>query len=149
MDERRQALGMTWAEVARDAGITIETLRAVRRGKNEPSGLTKRGLDNALQWEPGSVQSVLSGRDPRPIGTLPTPTAEMQGNVTKERRTDEEVDSPLAAQFQALLLQAQQRTEERLAELTQKFDEQREFLGQVVEEQREMIEKLRDERRGA
>ena len=102
-----------------------------------------------VRWESGSVLRVLSGADPRPIGSLPSLTAEIEGTTSEETRANKGVESPLAAQFQALLAEAQQRTEERLAELTRKFDEQLEFLTQVVDEQREMIEKLRDERKGA
>jgi len=131
MDERRQALGKTWAQVAREADITIETLRAIRRGKNEPSDLTKRGLDNALQWQAGSVQRVLSGQQPRPTGSLPSLTAEMHGDA-------DELDSPITPQLRALLEQAQQRTNERLAKLTEQ-----------VERQNELIERLLEDRRGA
>lgn len=64
MRARRDELRVTWVNVARDAGIATETLRAIRHGDNEPSTLTKRGLESALRWEPGSIDSVLSGGEP-------------------------------------------------------------------------------------
>lgn len=149
MDERRQALGMTWAEVASKADVTVETLRAIRRGKNEPSGLTKRGLERALGWEPGSIQAVLSDGTPRPVDSaLPSPSTEAPGSVNATPPGDEP-ESPITAQLQALLAQAQQRTEDKLAELSRKFDEEREALSRKVDEQRELIQRLLDERKGA
>ena len=140
MDERRQTLGMTWAEVASEAKITVETLRAIRRGKNDPSDLTKRGLDRALQWQPGGVQRTLDGGEPRPIDS-PTPPTGTRGPAEAEGE-----ESPIAAQLQTLLAQAQQRTEEKIKELVnQKFEEQNELLTR----QNELIEKLLNERKGA
>lgn len=128
---------MTWAAVASEADITVETLRAIRRGKNEPSDLTRRGLDRALKWQVGSVANVLAGRDPLPTGTLPAARAEMQGTVAGTEEGGDE-DSAITPQLRALLEQAQQRTNERLAELTEKVDEQS-----------QMIKKLLEDRKGA
>lgn len=65
MDERRLSLGLTWKDVANRSGLTTETLRQVRaQGSTEIRGLTKRGIETALEWAPGSVDSVLGGGDP-------------------------------------------------------------------------------------
>lgn len=64
IETRRGELGLSLREVAELAGITGETLRAVRKGSNEPSSLTKRGIERALRWAPGSVDLVLAGRGP-------------------------------------------------------------------------------------
>lgn len=137
MDERRQALGMTWAEVANDAKITVETLRALRRGNNQPSTLTKRGLERALQWESGSVERVLAGDDPIPARAHSAPPAKAAGAVAPVS----EAADPVEAQFRALLEQAQQYTNARLAELAQKVEK--------VEEENEILRKLLEDRRGA
>ncbi|MFJ5156371.1 helix-turn-helix domain-containing protein [Streptomyces sp. NPDC088353] len=68
MNQRRLALRMNWREVAQAAGISYEALRAIRRGDYKPTELTARGLDEALQWEHGSVVAVLRGDDPTPAG---------------------------------------------------------------------------------
>lgn len=68
MDARRLELGMTWEEVASAAGIKPPTLRAIRNGTNRPSQLTKRGIERALRWAPGSVDAILAGGDPTPAG---------------------------------------------------------------------------------
>jgi transcriptional regulator with XRE-family HTH domain len=138
MDERRQALGMTWAEVASDAKITVETLRAVRRGNNQPSALTKRGLERALQWQSGSIDQLLKGGDPTPSGGIPPVRAEMVGVVEADEGEGDEEDSPISPQLRALLKATQQRTEERLAELSQQ-----------VAKQNELIERLLEDRKGA
>lgn len=61
IETRRGELGLSLREVAELAGITGETLRAVRKGSNEPSALTKRGIERALQWAPGSIERVHAG----------------------------------------------------------------------------------------
>ena len=70
IETRRGELGLSLREVAGLAGVTGETLRAVRKGSNEPSSLTKRGIERALKWTPGSVDAVLAGIAP----TERTPT---------------------------------------------------------------------------
>lgn len=136
MRRRRLELGMkTWRDLSLAAGISYETLRALRNGEGKPADSTIHGLERALQWQIGSVQRVLDDKDPLPVGSLPPAAADMQGTVGS---STEEPESPITAQLEALFAQAQQRTEERLAELTQK-----------VEESQELIRKLLDERKGA
>ncbi|MEO3976347.1 hypothetical protein [Streptomyces sp. CAU 1734] len=67
MDERRVDLGLTWREVAVAAKVSYEALRAIRKGEVTASALTKRGIDQALRWEPGGVDAVQAGRDPVPL----------------------------------------------------------------------------------
>jgi transcriptional regulator with XRE-family HTH domain len=67
MDARRLDLRMTWREVADAAGISPETIRAVRRGDNVPGDITRRGLEDALRWERGSIDRILAGGEPEPV----------------------------------------------------------------------------------
>lgn len=62
MDQRRLTLGLDWEQVATRAGITSAALRAIRRGKNRGRDLTRRKLDDALQWEPGTLDGLADGR---------------------------------------------------------------------------------------
>jgi hypothetical protein len=129
MDERRQALGMTWAKVASEAEITVETLRAIRRFKNEPSTLTKRGLERALHWKPDSIDEVLAGRDPTPLppsGSLPALEAEVQGTV------EDEPDSPIAPYLKGIL----ERVDQRLAEMNERIAEQNREIKELRRERR-------------
>lgn len=121
MEERRQALGMTWAKVASEAEITVETLRAIRRLKNEPSTLTKRGLERALHWKPDSIDEILAGRNPTPLppsGSLPALEAESQGTVDE---ADDEADSVITPNLRDLLASV----DRRLAEIDEKIEELR------------------------
>lgn len=70
LSDRRLDLGMRWNQVAQAAGVSPEALRAIRRGSYRPSPDTARALDNALRWEPGSVQAVLDGGEPTPQGQV-------------------------------------------------------------------------------
>jgi len=64
MNGRRLDLGMTWGELAVTAKIAEVTLRAIRRGANLPTSLTKRRLEDALEWEHGSIEAILAGGEP-------------------------------------------------------------------------------------
>ncbi|WP_181785393.1 hypothetical protein [Streptomyces phytophilus] len=67
MDARRLDLRMTWRQVADAASISAETIRALRRGDNAPGDITKRGLEDALRWERGSIDRILAGGEPTPV----------------------------------------------------------------------------------
>lgn len=64
LDERRLDLGMKWADVAANSGLTTETLRQVRSGSSAIRPLTARAIELALGWTRGSVQAVLQGGEP-------------------------------------------------------------------------------------
>ena len=83
MDARRLDLHLSWRDVAREADISYETLRAVRRGENSPSPLTTRDIERALHWAAGSVDAVLGGSDPDPLeGASTTCTPQNGGAAT-------------------------------------------------------------------
>ena len=63
MDERRVELRMSWRDVAQAAGISEAALRTIRRGRHVPTDLTAARLDDALQWQPRTVKSILTGID--------------------------------------------------------------------------------------
>lgn len=65
MAERREQLGLTWNEVAERAGMTKQGLRTVRQETRKIMPLTKRGIEEALRWQPGSIDVVLNGGDPQ------------------------------------------------------------------------------------
>ncbi|MCX4676753.1 helix-turn-helix transcriptional regulator [Streptomyces sp. NBC_01433] len=74
MNARRLQLGMAWKEVATAAGISYETLRAVRKGQTSGAPLTLRKLEQALRWMQGSINRVEQGGKP-----TPDPAAEAAG----------------------------------------------------------------------
>ncbi|MGP3686489.1 helix-turn-helix domain-containing protein [Streptomyces sp. IBSNAI002] len=92
MDRRRVALGLTWRQVAERAGISYETLRAVRKGEQAGGDLTRRGLERALLWVTGGFEVAERGDEPsvQPEGPAPEVT-EAQG------------ESPADPQVEAIL----------------------------------------------
>lgn len=67
LNDRRLELRLTWAEVADRAGISRDTMHNVRVGTSDIRDLTERGIEVALQWEPGSIDRIFAGNDPIPL----------------------------------------------------------------------------------
>lgn len=104
MNARRLSLHLNWKAVASRAGISYESLRAIRRGEYRPSELSAAGLDEALEWEPGSVDAILDGGDP-------TPADAPASGDDLERRLREAQE--LLARAQELLDQVGDRRQDR------------------------------------
>ncbi|MFF4600606.1 hypothetical protein [Amycolatopsis sp. NPDC001319] len=67
MDDRRGELGMTWDEVAEHAGISVGNLYRIAgdpEAARRMRATTKKGLERALQWKRGSIDSIASGGEP-------------------------------------------------------------------------------------
>jgi transcriptional regulator with XRE-family HTH domain len=66
--DRRTALGMTQSEVSERGGPSVETLRAIennRAGRLSPR--MRRALERVLEWEPGSIDAILTGDVATPL----------------------------------------------------------------------------------
>jgi transcriptional regulator with XRE-family HTH domain len=64
---RMDQLRLTWADVARDAGIPEEEIHDLRR-QMTPEGHVKLGLERALRWEPGSIDAIFdTGKEPATV----------------------------------------------------------------------------------
>lgn len=68
MNARRLDLRKQWKDIATGAKISTAALGAIRRGEYKPSALTARGIEDALDWEHGSVDAILAGGEPTPVG---------------------------------------------------------------------------------
>ena len=93
LNRRRLDLRMDWNDVADQIGISPESLRAIRKGRNGPKELTARALDDWLNWEPGSTEALFKGGDPTPRAEAapPAPPAgavELTVHVTDEPEPD-------------------------------------------------------------
>lgn len=66
MNRRRAELRTTWDKVARRGGVSVATLRRARRGSDDLTLDTIVAIEMGLDWEPGYVEEVLSGRVPAP-----------------------------------------------------------------------------------
>lgn len=68
IEDRARELGLSLNEVARKAGISTETLSALRgKGKkrdpqSRPYAKTARGVDLALEWREGTTLAILDGK---------------------------------------------------------------------------------------
>jgi transcriptional regulator with XRE-family HTH domain len=63
INERRIDLGMRLEDLATAAGITREALRQIRHGGGSRLK-TDRDLEDALQWERGSLNAIRNGGQP-------------------------------------------------------------------------------------
>jgi DNA-binding XRE family transcriptional regulator len=105
MDNRRIELHMRWREVAQAADLSLAGLGAIRRGDRHPTALTKRKIEDALQWAPDSIDAILAGGEPT--------------SVQRRRRTS---DGSIAAAIGAELRKALRHSWLSEAELGTMFD---------------------------
>ncbi|MBN9739527.1 hypothetical protein DMP23_46680 [Amycolatopsis sp. A1MSW2902] len=79
IDKRRSQLGLTLVELADAAGMSRETIRAAAAGRRlRPTN--KRLLEDALRWEPGSVDAIKRGNEPTSIAE-PAPIRRPDGRT--------------------------------------------------------------------
>ncbi|MEU8040958.1 hypothetical protein [Streptosporangium sp. NPDC049078] len=147
MSARREELHMTWVKVAESAGITTETLRAIRHGDNSPSTLTKRGIEAALQWEPGSIDMVLSGGEPTPTrrDAVAAPEtviarAGIPAPAPAQASTPERVEAVGVAQVDAILAALRAELREARDEAQRRDEEQKAALAEMAAEIRALRE---------
>ncbi len=70
MEDRRIELGMSWADVADEARISIAHLRRIRTGHATLTPLAARKIEKGLRWKAGSVRDILAGAKGRGLETL-------------------------------------------------------------------------------
>jgi transcriptional regulator with XRE-family HTH domain len=94
MTARSLELRKRWVKIAKEAGVSVAALGAIRRGEYRPSPHTARGIEDALQWAHGSVDTIYAGGDPKPAGAR-TPEEILAGiNATYDqvdRRLEEDI----------------------------------------------------------
>lgn len=74
MDRRRRELRRTWAEIARGAGMTVENLLRIRKGQISISWRAADGIEDAMQWERGSVEAAVTHGIPPTVKADVRPT---------------------------------------------------------------------------
>jgi transcriptional regulator with XRE-family HTH domain len=67
IEERLDDLGMSLEQLAEKTGLHPETIRRVRKGVARISVSTRRALERALEWAPGSINAILAGGRPIPL----------------------------------------------------------------------------------
>lgn len=98
MESRRVELGITWRAVAEVGGTTVETLRTVRAGSNEPTPLTRRAIEKGLQWPKGRVAAFLAGSPP----SEPEPAKPTLGDIRQMAESLQAQATELIARLDAL-----------------------------------------------
>lgn len=86
--KRRRALGLTQVEITARGGPSVETLSALERKRaGRLSRQSRRALERALEWAPGSIDDVLAGGHPQPLGDADITSAApiTQDEVAEER----------------------------------------------------------------
>lgn len=89
VERRISELGLEYAGVARSAGFSVETLSKIRKGV-AAKGATYRRLEVALEWAPGSVDSILDGGSPTSIS--PPGASGAEAGPAESDAQDESVD---------------------------------------------------------
>lgn len=105
MEQRRLELDLAWKDLASAAKVSVATLGAIRRGVNEPSALNKRRLENALRWEHGSIEAILTGGEP-------TTVADAADSQAPEGEHQDPLVAELAQQLEQLKAEAARNREE-------------------------------------
>lgn len=93
MDEAREALRLSWADVARAMDMTEENLLRIRRGRIGISLKAAKKIEDALQWEPGSVEAaVRKGERPEALDDLESRSDQTSSSASGSHREWTEVD---------------------------------------------------------
>lgn len=71
MDQRRAWLRLKWRRVAERAVLDESTLYRARTNKIPLSTDIKAGIEQALEWEEGSVDAILADKEPTPKDPTP------------------------------------------------------------------------------
>jgi hypothetical protein len=67
---RRTELGLTQVDVAAAGHVSVDMIRNIEHRRRTPKRVnprTARAIEDALEWEPGSVESTLAGGTPTPV----------------------------------------------------------------------------------
>jgi len=67
IDAARLDLGLSWVELAAQARVSDVSLRNFRKGRGNPSPLSKRRIEDVLGWGHGSIDAVLAGGELIPV----------------------------------------------------------------------------------
>lgn len=138
MNDRRLQLPKTegktvkWFQVAERAGITVTTLTALRKGQNEATEDTKRGVESALSWQPGSIDAILDGGEPTPLVEQRIPIG--QAVEADSAGSAESAADPLAG--------LPDDPDERMAEVARRIEERSRENARITAERRRLAEEI-------
>lgn len=88
MDEQRIRLRLKWPDVAARARVSVQTLLRIRRGDIGVTPFAAVGIEQALEWQPGSVEGILSGHEPEAIETPDPADDDLRDELRERHRID-------------------------------------------------------------
>ena len=99
--KRRAELGLSRAATAKQAGVHVDTLRSLERDERWPHDTNRVKIERALQWAPGSLDTIRDGGEPtelsEPAETVsvekPTPAFGATDGVGELRQAIRDLDS--------------------------------------------------------
>lgn len=74
IEARRIDLRLTQIQFAKAVPMSKEGLRKLIKGSGDIRPLTKRGIEDALRWAPGSIDAILAGGEPTELSDDSPPT---------------------------------------------------------------------------
>ncbi|WP_211255348.1 helix-turn-helix domain-containing protein [Corynebacterium lactis] len=137
MKQRRLALNLTQSDVAELAGVTVRTIGKLERSEaTKVKALTAAGIERALQWAPGSLDTIRDGGEPTEL-QQPTETEAVGKQPPTRPGTHSDESGGVAELRQSI------RDLDQLPGYVQRV-----VLDQAVDELPRAIAALDDERRG-
>lgn len=104
MEDRLRELRLTWQEVAVAGDVSVKALQTARTGQHAIRDETKRGIAAGLRWTEQSVDAILEGGEPVPLGPASAPG--QRRLPVLHQGVDEKALAPYIRDVQALLLDA-------------------------------------------
>src|SRR4051812_38664070 len=74
---RRTELGLKQVDVATAGHVSVDVIRNIEHRRRTPKRVnprTARAIEDALDWEPGSIEDTLAGGKPTPVSKARQPT---------------------------------------------------------------------------
>lgn len=81
---RRKGQGLSVSAAARAAAINRDTWTDFENGTRRLREYNYAGIERALDWGPGSIDSILAGGDPKPMGDQPPRPATGDDELVEE-----------------------------------------------------------------
>jgi transcriptional regulator with XRE-family HTH domain len=107
---RRLELGLSERQAAERAEVARNTWSSMEAGKRQTAEHRYAGIERALDWEPGSIDAILSGRQPTARSTGDTQAIERQRDEEIELvANDPDLDNEMKMQIIKLIYERRER----------------------------------------
>lgn len=138
-------VNMRQADLVRESGLSIPTIRAFMSGRmrsDHPTEYTIRRLEEGLMWPAGAVERILAGQDPQRVLEVQAEVIPIGGNPARE--LSPELLAELDERY--VMLEDAQLARSNFAALTVAVKEMRE-LQDELRGRLQLLEEAEDRRR--